>query len=69
MGWTLGGGLETAFWGHWLVRGEYRYSDFGAAPFTIARSSTVPVFNPSVDNFNVTLRTHTVTFGLAYKFN
>jgi len=66
MGWTVGGGLETALWGRWLARAEYRYADFGSAPFTITR-----LFGPDLigDNFNVTMRTHTVTFGLAYKFN
>jgi outer membrane immunogenic protein len=65
-GWTIGGGLETALWGHWLARAEYRYADFGTAPFTIARSGTG--FSQAA-NFDVTMRTHTVTFGLAYKFN
>jgi outer membrane immunogenic protein len=69
VGWTVGGGIEVALWNHWLARGEYRFADFGTSPFTIARSSTVPLFNPVIDNFNVAMRTHSVTFGLAYKFN
>ncbi len=68
-GWTVGGGLETALSGNWLARGEYRYADFGTSPFTISRSSTTASLNPTIDNFDVKLRTHTVTFGLAYKFN
>jgi len=69
-GWTVGGGLETALWAHWLARAEYRYADFGSAPFTIARSGTVfSGASFSAANFDVTMRTHTVTFGLAYKFN
>jgi outer membrane immunogenic protein len=68
-GWTVGGGLETMLSGHWLARAEYRYADFGATPFTIARSSTTASVNPTIDNFDVKLRTHTVTFGLAYKFD
>jgi outer membrane immunogenic protein len=68
-GWTVGGGLETALWSHWIARAEYRYADFGTAPFTIARTVTGGNFSSVVDNFDVTMRTHTVTFGLAYKFN
>jgi outer membrane immunogenic protein len=68
-GWTVGGGLETALWGTWLGRAEYRYADFGSSSFTISRSSTFANLNPTVDNFDINLRTHTVTFGLAYKFN
>lgn len=62
VGWTAGGGLETLLSGRWLARGEYRYGDFGTASFTIARKVTV-------DTFDVRLRTHTISFGLAYKFN
>jgi outer membrane immunogenic protein len=68
-GWTLGGGIETVLWRHWLARAEYRYADFGTASFNIARSSTRPDLDPIVDVFDVKLRTHTVSFGLAYKFN
>jgi outer membrane immunogenic protein len=68
-GWTIGGGLETALSGHWLARGEYRYADFGTRSFTIARSSDEPELNPTVNTFDVKLRTHTLTFGLAYQFN
>ena len=64
-GWTVGGGLETALWGHWLARAEYRYADFGSAPFTIARTGLGDVL---IDNIDVKMRTHTATFGLAYKF-
>jgi outer membrane immunogenic protein len=68
-GWSLGGGIETAVWGNWLMRGEYRYADFGTSSFTIARAAGASGLNPTIDNFDVKLRTHTVTFGLAYKFN
>jgi outer membrane immunogenic protein len=68
-GWTIGGGLEIALQEHWLARAEYRYADFGAPSFIIARSSIRPLFNPSIDTFDVRMRTHTATFGVAYKFN
>jgi outer membrane immunogenic protein len=28
-GWTIGGGLEWAFWDHWTAKFEYLYIDFG----------------------------------------
>lgn len=69
MGWTIGGGLETALGGHWLARAEYRYADFGSAPLTIARTETSGGTAVAfVDIGETRLRTHTATFGLAYKF-
>lgn len=66
-GWTVGGGIETVLWGNWLVRGEYRFADYGTAPFTIARTATAgPAL--TVDNFDARLRSHLVSFGVAYKF-
>jgi outer membrane immunogenic protein len=64
-GWTVGGGLEAAFWGNWLGRVEYRYADYGTINHTFF-----------INNANVTsslsmsqsLRTHTVLVGLTYKF-
>lgn len=67
-GWTLGGGLETVMWGNWLARAEYRYADYGSAGFTVARSSTQADFNPSVNTYDVAMRTHLATFGLTYRF-
>ncbi|MFT4122036.1 outer membrane protein [Bradyrhizobium sp.] len=67
-GWTVGGGLETALWGNWLARAEYRYADYGKTSFTTARSSTNPDFNPSVNVWDVAMRAHLATFGLAYRF-
>lgn len=66
-GWTLGAGIETALWGNWLVRAEYRYADFGAAPFNFTRTATAgPAL--TVDNFDASLRTHSASVGLAWKF-
>jgi outer membrane immunogenic protein len=67
-GWTIGGGIETALGGHWFARADYRFADFGDSSFTISRVSVSPIFGKVVDPFDVTLRTHTVNFGLAYKF-
>ena len=65
---TVGAGVETALSSNWFARAEYRYADFGSSAFTIIRSSSFASLNPTIDNFNVALRTHTATFGLAYKF-
>lgn len=68
-GWAVGGGIETALGGNWFARAEYRYADFGAAPFTIARSALFnPALNPVVDNFDLKMQTHTASFGVGYKF-
>ncbi|WP_245453947.1 outer membrane beta-barrel protein [Bradyrhizobium sp. AC87j1] len=68
MGWTLGGGLETVLWGNWLARAEYRYADYGSAGFTVARSSGRPEFDPSVNTYDVAMRTHLATFAMTYRF-
>lgn len=67
-GWTVGGGLETMLWGSWLARGEYRYANFGTSPFSIVRTAIGG--NGSIGtSAGVAVQTHSVTFGLAYKFN
>jgi len=68
LGWTVGGGVETALGGHWFARADYRFADFGDATFTIKRNTTLLPFNPIVNVFDVGFRTHTASFGLAYKF-
>jgi outer membrane immunogenic protein len=60
-GWTVGAGIETSVGANWFARAEYRYADFGPSGLTIQRTA-------EIDNFDVALRTHTATFGLAYKF-
>ncbi|WP_314947416.1 outer membrane protein [Bradyrhizobium cosmicum] len=67
-GWTLGAGLETGLWGNWLARAEYRYADYGKTAFTVARSSSRAEFNPSVETYDVAMRTHLATFGVSYRF-
>ncbi len=34
-GWTAGGGIERMLGHAWIVRGEYRYSDYGSRSFTL----------------------------------
>jgi outer membrane immunogenic protein len=59
---------------HWIVRGEYRYADFGTVTNTDTRFCPAGVCTgagPSVTqvaSYDLDPKTHTVTFGLAYKF-
>jgi len=66
-GWTVGGGIERKF-GAWLLRGEYRYSDFGTATGVLFAGQ--PSADPGSDavHYSVSIRTHTATLGLAYRF-
>jgi outer membrane immunogenic protein len=66
-GWTVGGGLERKF-AAWLLRGEYRYSDFGTATGVLFAGQ--PSADPGSDaaHYAVSIRTHIATLGLAYRF-
>jgi len=66
VGWTAGLGAETMLGGNWFARGEYRYADFGTSSFSITRN--VNLGGSFSSNFDVGLRTHTMTFGVSYKF-
>jgi outer membrane immunogenic protein len=72
-GLTVGGGLEAAAWGNWLLRSEYRYANYG----TWANSDTRTCVNCNFGfgglniltvGSQVKLQTHTAMVGLAYKF-
>jgi outer membrane immunogenic protein len=64
-GWTAGGGIEAMLWPRWIVRAEYRYADFGHITDTDVRTLN----RAQVDTYQLDIRTHTATFGLAYLFN
>jgi outer membrane immunogenic protein len=66
LGWTLGGGAEMLLWDHWIARAEYRYADYGTISNTNSRG--VPGF-VEIASYDVKVKTHTATFGLAYKFD
>jgi outer membrane immunogenic protein len=63
-GWTVGGGLEWKVAQNWLLRGEYRYSDFGSKwnPSFFQGSNQTEIFS------NVKVTSQTATAGLAYMF-
>jgi outer membrane immunogenic protein len=71
LGYTVGGGFETMLWSNWIVRGEYRYSDYGTITNTDTRSCLI-AGGCSTSSFSVVetlhLKTQTATFGIAYKF-
>jgi outer membrane immunogenic protein len=61
-GWTAGAGLEYAVTNNWLVRGEYRYTDFG----NFVDKSSVAFFPAT--NVNRHLTENQAQIGLSYKF-
>jgi outer membrane immunogenic protein len=62
-GWTVGAGVEWKLFHNWLVRGEYRYADFGTYKPTIFQGSgDIEVLT------NQKVTTQIATFGLAYSF-
>ncbi len=64
-GWTAGGGVEVKIWQNWLLRGEYRYADYGHASFGFFPTQA------SGQDFvggNVHITPHTGLIGLAYAF-
>ncbi|MFC5385239.1 outer membrane protein [Aquamicrobium segne] len=57
-GWNIGGGVEYAATDKILIRGEYRFSDFGDKNFD----------NDWGSGNSIKLRTHDIRLGIAYKF-
>jgi outer membrane immunogenic protein len=62
-GWTVGAGVEWAFWSNWSAKLEYDFYDFGSRRVTFVDSNDIP-FPADVDQ-----RIHTVKFGINYRFN
>jgi outer membrane immunogenic protein len=56
VGWTAGGGIERMLLRSWIVRGEYRYSDYGSRSFTLFEDA-------ALDSVGVTIEQKT---SLAY---
>jgi len=63
-GWTLGAGIEVMLRYNWLVRLEYRFSDYGRLDHSFFVS-------PASDRvaMNETLSTQTLLVGIAYKLS
>jgi outer membrane immunogenic protein len=62
-GWTVGAGVEWAFWYHWSVRLEYDFYDFGTQTFTFGDS--LSGLGTPIDVKNTI---NAVTVGLNYRF-
>jgi outer membrane immunogenic protein len=63
IGWTVGGGIEWAFWERWSAKVEYLYIDFGTFSNTLAgvgALSTLTASSHVTDNI--------FRFGLNYSF-
>jgi len=72
-GWTVGGGVEWAFWGNWSAKIEYDFYDFGTRFVTlvgtfvpIGETALTPVTVPGID---IKERISAVKFGINYRFD
>jgi outer membrane immunogenic protein len=70
LGGTVGAGIEAMLWPNWIVRAEYRYSNYGTVSNTDLRTCPTGCGLPFTETvgYDVKVQTHTATFGLAYKF-
>jgi outer membrane immunogenic protein len=66
-GWTVGGGIDARLSGNWVLRGEYRYSDFGTWNNSYALGAGGP---PSATTVATQLKINTQIgmVGIGYKF-
>jgi opacity protein-like surface antigen len=65
-GWTVGGGLEWAFWYNWSAKVEYDFYDFGTRTLTLSGTfAGVPEVVPGVD---IKQRVSVAKFGINYRF-
>jgi outer membrane immunogenic protein len=73
LGWTVGAGGEALLWSNWVARAEYRYADFGTIAQTDVRlcpaANCGGVERTVTVGYDLRVRTHTATFGLAYRFD
>lgn len=63
LGWTAGGGFERMLSPSWLLRGEYRYSDFGSESFTLLDDEPLDSLAVTIDQWM-----NTAYLGLSRKF-
>ena len=49
-GWTVGGGIEWAFWNNWSMKAEFDYYDFGTSSVTLVGTfAGAPIEVPGVE--------------------
>ena len=68
VGWTLGGGIEGVIAPNWLLRGEYRYTNYQGYHVTLMQGGGALPNIDVVDADIGRIRTHTALIGLAYRF-
>jgi outer membrane immunogenic protein len=66
IGWTLGGGIEWAFWNNWSAKVEYDFYDFGTRGVTLA--GTFSGRPTTVSGVDVKQTISAVKFGINYRF-
>jgi outer membrane immunogenic protein len=75
-GWTVGGGVEWAFWSNWSAKLEYDFYDFGTRSVTFTGffpggglgGSTLPAGEVAVPGVDIKQRINAVKFGINYRF-
>jgi outer membrane immunogenic protein len=65
-GWTVGGGVEWAFWDNWSAKVEYDFYGFSTA--NISLPGTIAGVPEVVRGVNVKQTSQTVKFGINYRF-
>ena len=65
-GWTVGGGVEWAFWHNWSAKVEYDYYDFSTRNLTLP--GTIFGIPEVVPGINIKENISTVKFGINYRF-
>jgi len=65
-GWTVGGGIEWAFWNNWSAKLEYDFYDFGTRNVTF--TGTIFGFPEVVPGINIRQQISAVKFGINYRF-
>lgn len=65
-GWTVGGGIEWAFWNNWSMKAEYDYYDFGTSSVTLVGTfAGAPIEVPGVQ---IRQRIQVGKLGINYRF-
>jgi outer membrane immunogenic protein len=71
-GWTVGGGVEWAFWSNWSAKLEYDFYDFGTRSVTLTGffpgvgPSTFPAGPIAVPGADIKQTINAVKFGINY---
>jgi outer membrane immunogenic protein len=66
-GWTVGAGIDARVYGNWMLRGEYRYSDFGTWNNSLALGAAGPSSATTVGT-QLKISTQIGMVGIIYKF-